>query len=146
MINNVVLMGRLTADPELRTTASGVNTTRFTIAVDRAYAKNGEERQADFISIVAWRQQADFICRYFKKGSMIAVTGAIQTGSYEDKNGNKIYTTDVIVDRASFCGSKNEGNGGTSGKAAATTAPGTGAGSGFRGFEEIPDGEELPFD
>ena len=74
MINNVVLMGRLTADPELRTTTSGISTSRFTIAVDRAYAKNGEERQADFIRVLAWRQQAEFICRYFKKGSMIAIT------------------------------------------------------------------------
>lgn len=142
MINNVVLMGRLTADPELRTTTSGISTSRFTIAVDRAYAKNGEERQADFIRVLAWRQQAEFICRYFKKGSMIAITGSIQTGSYDDKNGNRVYTTEVVVDRASFCGSKAEtGTGSISSSAPAPSYQTAGASD----FEEIPDEEELPF-
>ena len=141
MINNVVLMGRLTADPELRTTTSGISTSRFTIAVDRAYAKNGEERQADFIRILAWRQQAEFICRYFKKGSMIAITGSIQTGSYDDKNGNRVYTTEVVVDRASFCGSKNETGAANAAGGAAPAYQTANAAD----FEEIPDEEELPF-
>lgn len=142
MINNVVLMGRLTADPELRTTASGISTSRFTIAVDRAYVRAGEERKADFISVVAWRQNAEFICRYFRKGSMIAVIGSIQTGSYDDKNGNRVYTTDVVVDRASFCGSKAEtGTGSVSSGAPAPAYQNAGASD----FEEIPDEEELPF-
>lgn len=140
MINNVVLMGRLTADPELRTTTSGISTSRFTIAVDRDYVRNGEERQADFIRVVAWRQTAEFICRYFKKGSMIAVTGSIQTGSYDDKNGNRVYTTDVVVDRASFCGSKNETGAASAGGAAPAYQTANAA-----DFEEIPDEEELPF-
>ncbi len=140
MINNVVLMGRLTADPELRTTTSGISTTRFTIAVDRAYVRNGEERQADFIRILAWRQQAEFICRYFKKGSMIAITGSIQTGSYDDKNGNRVYTTEVVADRASFCGSKSE----TGTASAGATAPAYQTAN-ASDFEEIPDEEDLPF-
>lgn len=145
MINNVVLMGRLTADPELRTTTSGISTARFTIAVDRDYVRNGEERQADFIRVVAWRQTAEFICRYFKKGSMIAVTGSIQTGSYDDKNGNRVYTTDVVVDRASFCGSKAEtGSAGNAYVQSGGAAPAYQTGS-ASDFEEIPDEEELPF-
>ena len=89
MINNVVLMGRLVATPELRSTGTGVSVASFTIAVDRAYAKQGEQRQADFIDCVAWRNTAEFITRYFQKGSMIAITGNIQTRTYEDKNGIK---------------------------------------------------------
>lgn len=142
MINSVVLMGRLTADPELRTTTSGISTSRFTIAVDRDFVRNGEERQADFIRLVAWRQTAEFICRYFKKGSMIAVTGSIQTGSYDDRNGNRVYTTDIVVDKASFCGSKNEtGTGSVSASAPAPAYQTAGASD----FEEIPDEEDLPF-
>lgn len=141
MINNVVLMGRLTADPELRTTTSGISTSRFTIAVDRDYVRNGEERQADFIRVVAWRQTAEFICRYFKKGSMIALTGSIQTGSYDDKNGNRVYTTDVVIDRASFCGSKSETGTAAVGGASAPAYQTANAAD----FEEIPDEEELPF-
>lgn len=142
MINSVVLMGRLTADPELRTTSSGVSVTRFTLAVDRQYAKNGEERKADFISMVAWRQTAEFICKYFGKGSMLAVTGSIQTGSYDDRNGNRVYTTEVVVDRASFCGSKNESGTGSISSGAPAPAYQT---AGASDFEEIPDEEELPF-
>lgn len=108
MLNNVVLMGRLTADPELRQTASGIEVTSFTIAIDRGYVRQGEERQADFINCVAWRQTAKFISTYFRKGQMIAVTGSIQTRNYEDKNGSKRVATDVVVATASFCGSKSE--------------------------------------
>ena len=107
MINNVVLMGRLTADAVLRTTTSGISVSSFTIAVDRGY-KQGEEKQADFINIVAWRKTAEFVTRYFHKGDMIAITGAIQTRSYEDKNGNKRYAFEVVADEVSFCGGKIE--------------------------------------
>lgn len=143
MINNVTLMGRLTADPELKTTTSGISVTRFTIAVDRPYVRAGEERQADFIRIIAWRQQAEFVCRFFKKGSMIALTGSIQTGSYDDKNGNKVFTTDVVCDRASFCGSKSET--GTGGPASDSAAAPAYRNAKAADFEEIPDEEELPF-
>ena len=87
MLNTAILMGRLTADPELRKTTSGLSVTSFTVAVERNY-KSGEERQADFINVVAWRGTADFVSTYFKKGQMIAVQGSIQTRNYEDKNGN----------------------------------------------------------
>ena len=89
MLNTAIIMGRLVADPELRTTATGLNVTSFTVAVDRRYAKNNEDRQTDYIDVVAWREKADFVTRFFHKGSMIAVQGAIQTRSYEDKNGSK---------------------------------------------------------
>lgn len=109
MINNVVLMGRLVATPELKITASSISVTSFTIAVDRNYSK-GEERQTDFINCVAWRNTADFISKYFQKGSMIAVTGSIQIRKYEDKNGNKRTAVEILVNQASFCGSKKEAN------------------------------------
>lgn len=105
-LNNVSLIGRLTADPELRNTQSGFATTRFSVAVDRTYVKQSEERQADFINIVAWRQTAEFICKYFAKGQRIALTGRIQTGSYTDKDGNKRYTFDVIAENVEFCEQK----------------------------------------
>ncbi len=112
MINCAVIMGRLTADPELRTTSNGISVTSFTVAVDRSYVRAGEERQADFINVTAWRQTADFVTRYFRKGSMIAVQGSIQTRSYEDKNGNKRTATEIIADNVSFCGSRNSDNAG----------------------------------
>ena len=113
MINNVVLMGRLTAAPELKTTQSGISTVRFSVAVERRYNKQGEERQTDFVDCVAWRQTAEFVSKYFNKGSMIAVVGSIQTRNYEDKNGNKRKAVEVQVDNVSFCGSKGEtGTGG----------------------------------
>ena len=87
MFNLVVLTGRLTADPELKTTTSGVSVTRFSIAVERSYIK-GEERQTDFINIVAWRGSAEFVCHYFTKGSLIGIEGSIQTRRYQDSNGN----------------------------------------------------------
>lgn len=105
MINRVVLMGRLTADPEMRQTPSGVSVASFAVAVDRRYTKDGE-RQTDFINIVAWRQTADFVCRYFRKGNMIALDGSIQTRNYTDKNGNKRTAFEVVADSVSFCGNK----------------------------------------
>lgn len=108
MLNTAILMGRLTKDPELRTTQSGTSVTSFTVAVDRDYVRQGEERQTDFINVVAWRQTAEFVSRYFQKGSMIAVQGSIQTRNYEDKHGNKRTAVEVIADKVSFCGSKAE--------------------------------------
>lgn len=109
-MNKVIITGRLTADPELRQTQSGVSSCRFTVAVDRKFAnKETGEREADFISCQAWRNTADFIGRYFSKGKMIAVEGSLRTGSYKDKNHPDIthYTTDVIVDNVEFCGDKS---------------------------------------
>ena len=108
MLNTAIIMGRLTADPELRQTPSSVAVTRFTVAVDRGYTKQGEERKTDFINVVAWRSTAEFVSRYFKKGSMIAIQGAIQTGSYE-KDGVKRNTFEIVADNVFFCGGKNAG-------------------------------------
>jgi len=148
MINNVVLMGRLVADPELRTTPTGVSVTSFAIAVERSYAKQGEERTADFIDIVAWRQSADFITRYFRKGSMIAIEGSIQTRTYTDKEGNKRKAVEVLANRVSFCGSKSET--GTAGASRFDTpvSGNTGASyanAGADDFESIVDEDDLPF-
>ena len=106
MINSVVLMGRLTADPELRTTTTGKSVCSFRLAVDRSYVRQGEQRQADFINCVAWEQTGNFISRYFTKGSMIAVIGSIQTRTYEDKSGAKRTAVEVNVREASFTGAK----------------------------------------
>lgn len=103
MLNTVAIMGRLVADPELRTTQSGVSVTSFRIAVDRPASK---EKQADFIDIVAWRQTAEFVCKYFTKGRMIALQGRIQTRGYEDKNGNKRTAVEVVAENVSFCGDR----------------------------------------
>lgn len=110
MLNKVILMGRLTADPELRQTSSGVNSCRFTIAVDRNFVPQGGERQADFITCIAWRQQAEFISRYFSKGRLICVEGNLRTGSYDDRNHPDVkhYTTDVYVDSVYFTGDRNQ--------------------------------------
>ncbi len=145
MINNVTLMGRLTADPELKTTTTGLSVCSFSIAVDRPFVRSGEERQADFINIVAWRQSAEFVCRYFRKGQMIALTGSLQTRNYEDRNGNKRTAYEVVADRISFCGSKSE-TGGSSYSAGPVeqTAPSFKTAS-ASDFEEITADEDLPF-
>lgn len=109
MINNVTLMGRLTFDPEIKVTPNGVFVCRFAIAVDRNY-KTGEERKTNFIDCVAWRGTAEFLGKYFHKGSMIALTGEIQTDIYTDQNGNKRKSFDVVVKDVSFCGSKEKSN------------------------------------
>ena len=105
-MNKAILVGRLTKDPEMRTTSSGIAVTSFTVAVNRNYSDQSGERQTDFINCVAWRQQAEFIGRYFRKGRMIAVEGELRTRTYDDKNGTKHYTTDVYVDGVSFTGER----------------------------------------
>lgn len=106
-MNNVQIIGRLTADPELKHTQSGTACTRFNVAVDRR-VKQGEEKQTDFITIVAWQQRAEFICKYFSKGQKIALTGSIKTGSYTDRDGNKRNTFEVWAENVEFCESKAE--------------------------------------
>lgn len=139
MLNCVTLMGRLVADPELKTTTSGKSVVNFRIAVDRSFVKQGEQRQADFITIVAWGSTADFVSRYFSKGSMIALRGEIQTRNYEDKDGNKRTAFEVVAREVSFCGSKNETNPGQN------QAPTTMSGPAPDDFEEIEVDEDLPF-
>lgn len=108
MINNVTIMGRLTADPELRQTPSGISTCTVTVAVDRSYTPQGQERQTDFIPVVAWRQTAEFIARNFTKGKMIAITGQLRTRTYTDKRYSDVthYVMELYADSVSFCGDK----------------------------------------
>ena len=141
--NKVILMGRLCADPELKQTSGGIPVTTFSLAVDRK-GKTGEDKQCDFISIVAWRQTAEFICRYFKKGQAMLVCGELQTRSWQDNNGNKRSATEVVAAEVSFCESKGASEGNN------TTAKQNGS-VGFvpdaykQGkFEEVTD-EGLPF-
>lgn len=134
-LNCAVIMGRLTANPELRTTNSGLAVTTFTVAVDRPYAKQGEERQTDFINVVAWRQTAAFVTRYFEKGQMIAVQGSIQTWNYEDKNGNKRTAVEIVANSVSFCGEKKK-------EVAPSEAP---APQDYTEIPTTPDDDGLPF-
>jgi single-strand DNA-binding protein len=129
-INTVVLMGRLTAAPDLKTTTNGTSVTSFTLAVDRRYQQGGEKK-ADFINCVAWRSTAEFITKYFNKGDLIAVTGEIQTRNYEDKNKNKRTAVEVVANEASFCGGKN--NSSDNGPEAAPITP------------DIQYDDDLPF-
>ena len=110
MFNLVVLTGRLTADPELKTTPNGTNVTTFSIAVERRY-RSGEERQTDFINIVAWQKTAEFITKYFKKGNLIGIEGSIQTRRYQDKNGNNRTVFEVIANNVQFVESKKDSSG-----------------------------------
>ena len=159
MLNVAAIVGRLSADPELRHTASGVAVTSFTLAVDRSYAKAGTERQTDWIDVVAWRSTAEFICKYFTKGQMMAVTGSIQTRSYEDRSGNKRKAVEIQANDVSFVGSKRDNpSGGDYGQAytrpsspepqqpAALSEPAPAYSSGSsEDFEEILGDDDLPF-
>jgi len=133
MLNKVVLMGRITQDLELRYSQSNVAVCRFSIAVDRRFAKQGEERQTDFINIVSFGKTAEFVSKYFEKGRMINVVGSIQTGSYE-KDGRKVYTTDVIADEVNFCGDKKGDRGSVSASLGESG-----------GFMPIDTDDDLPF-
>ena len=147
-MNKAILMGRLTRDPEVRYTQGDnqMAIARYTLAVDRRFNRNGDENTADFIPCVAFGKAGEFAERYFRKGIKIAVTGRIQTGSYTNKDGVKVYTTEVVVEEQEFAESKNSsantegGFGGGNGQSAAPMAAGD-------GFMNIPDGidEELPF-
>ena len=160
MLNVVALMGRLVADPELRHTPQGVSVTTFTIAVDRSFVRQGEQRQADFIDIVCWRSSAEFVCKYFQKGSLIAVNGSIQTRTYQDKNGNNRKAVEIVADNVHFVESKRSEEGDSYGQGgsysrndsyapsrpAAFNEPASAYSSGTSGdFEEIPGDDDLPF-
>ena len=146
MLNCAAIMGRLTADPELKKTSQDISVCSFTVAVDRNFVKQGEERQADFIDVTAWRQQAEFVSRFFHKGSMIAVNGSIQTRNWEDKNGNKRKSTEIIADNVSFCGSRNETGNGAPAGAPVFSEPTPSYSTADEGdFREIPDEDDLPF-
>ncbi|MFI3236527.1 MAG: single-stranded DNA-binding protein [Lachnospiraceae bacterium] len=145
-MNKVILMGRLVRDPEVRYSQGEASTgvARYTLAVDRRFNRNNEENNADFIGCVAFGRSAEFAEKYFRKGTKLVVTGRIQTGSYTNKDGVKIYTTDVVVEEQEFAESKNAS--GTSGEYVSAT-PSRGQSSVSDGFMNIPDGidEELPF-
>lgn len=148
MINTAIIMGRLTADPELRTTNTGLAVTSFTVAVDRRFQRAGEEKQTDFINVVAWRQSAEFVTRYFHKGSMIAVRGSIQTRRYEDNNGNKRTAFEIVADEVSFCGSKAESGTGSQRSYDQPARPQPAVSfstAAADDFEEIPVSDDLPF-
>ena len=132
-------MGRLTSEPELKTTNSGVSVVSFNIAVDRNYCKQGEERETDFIAIVAWRNTAEFICKYFAKGQLIALEGSLQTRGYQDRDGNNRYVTEVVADNVFFTGDKREKN---NTQASPAPQPMTYE---QNDFEELPDSDDLPF-
>lgn len=109
MLNIVAIMGRLVADPELRTTGNGTNVCSFRIACDRNFVQKGQERQADFIDVVAWRQSAEFVTKYFQKGGLVAVEGSLQSRQYQDKNGNKRTAVEVLANQINFAGGKKPG-------------------------------------
>lgn len=147
--NKVILIGNLVADPELKKTQSGVSVTSFRIAVGRRFTRQGEQPQADFIDIVAWRQQAEFVTRFFNKGKPILVCGQLQTRTWTDNNGQKRYATEVVADELAFVGNKNDGAGGAYG---GYNAPAPGQGdpqpnysSPDAGFEDLSADDELPF-
>lgn len=138
MLNSVALMGRLVYDPELRTTPQGTSVCSFRLAVDRSFVRQGEQRQADFLDIVAWRQTAEFVCKYFHKGSLIAVAGSLQSRQYQDKHGNNRTAVEVVASQVSFCGGKAESKPSPASfkqEAAASSSP-----------ELTPTDEPTPFD
>lgn len=147
MLNVVVLTGRLVADPELKHTPSDIAVTTFTIAVTRRFAKAGEERQTDFIDIVAWRNTAEFVCRYFKKGQLIAIEGSIQTRTYQDKEGNKRKVFEVWANNVQFVESKKEmGNNETFEKPVTKNIDLSAYSSGDdNDFQTIESDDDLPF-
>ncbi len=140
MFNLVVLTGRLTADPELKTTANGISVVSFSIAVDRRY-RSGEERQTDFINIVAWRSSAEFISKYFKKGSLIGIEGSIQTRRYQDKNGNNRTAFEVVANNVQFVESKRDGGSAPAGEPASFSNADV---NDFADLGDVAD-DDLPF-
>ena len=168
MLNRIIIMGRLTRDPELRRTQSGLAVTSFSLAVDRDFKNQSGEKETDFIDVVAWRQTAEFVCNYFSKGRMAVVEGRLQIRDWTDKDGNKRTTAEVVADQVYFGDSKRDGDGGgygnsgyssggysgggyaSSGGYSAPAAPaapsGFGAPAGGDQFAELSDDDgELPF-
>lgn len=153
MLNRVILMGRLVSDPELKTTGTGISVTSFRIAVERNYVKAGEERKADFFDIVCWRNTAEFVCRYFGKGSLIAVEGQLQSRTYQAKDGTNRYVVEVVADNVSFTGERRDTSGQSSynqtysqtySQPEPQPAPSYQSGS-VDSFQEMPVDDDLPF-
>ena len=141
MINNVTMMGRITRMPELKKTPSGISVTNISLAVDRQFS-SGSEKITDFFECVAWRNNAEFICKYFKKGDMIAVIGELQTREYQGRDGSKKKAIEIIISQSSFCGGKNETKADDAPPAADPNN------SGFPPIDEMPvnfTDDDLPF-
>lgn len=139
MLNKVILMGRLTSDPELKQTPNGVSVTSFSLAVERNFTSKGAERQTDFINCVAWRQTAEFISHYFAKGRLMAVEGSLQVRNYVDKNENKRQAVEVIVDQAYFADStKSDDNG-------AIATPVSFNSNSVEDSQDIDEDDDMPF-
>lgn len=159
MLNIVALIGRLTHDPELKTTPNGVSVCSFRIACERSYSSKGEERKADFFTITAWRQTAEFVCKYFQKGSMIAVGGSLQTRQYQDQQGSNRTVVEIVANNVSFCGGKAEEKPATASyekqtenhvreanaARSAPQQPQSYAQGSTDDFAEISDADEIPF-
>jgi single-strand DNA-binding protein len=142
--NKAILGGRLTADPELKTTVNSVSVTSFRLAVNRRYKDEQGKQDTDFINVTAWRGQAEFICRYFKKGSNICIVGSIQSRTWTDKKGEKRYEVEVVADEAYFCETKQEsgGNGGAADDDLLSQLKNT---YGSANFEDMSKDDDLPF-
>lgn len=138
-MNEVILTGRIVADPELKTTPNGVETTTFRIAVNRDYVKQGEERKADFFNVVAWRKTAVFICKYFHKGDGINLAGNLRSRQYEAKDGSNRYVVEVIANNVEFPLSKKSDNNST------PTSPATVQAASTADFQDVSLDDDLPF-
>ncbi len=149
MLNTAAIMGRLTADPELRHTQSNLPVTSFTLAVDRRFAKQGEQKVTDFIDVVCWRSTAEFVCRYFKKGQQMALSGSIQTRTWEDKQGQKRKSVEIVANEVFFADSKRDSASSGGGASYQSAAPSPAAPMGYDlpsdDFSPIDNDDELPF-
>lgn len=142
-MNKAILVGRLTRDPELKTTGSGVSVCSFTIAINRRFKNSEGNYDADFINCVAWRQQAEFISKYFSKGRMVGICGSIHTRNYDREDGQRVYVTEVVADEVSFVDSKSQGDGAPA--PAANTNSNTSSFGADDGFIPMPADDDLPF-
>ncbi len=143
-MNKAILVGRLTKDPELKTTGSGVSVCSFTIAINRRFKNAEGNYDADFINCVAWRQQAEFLSRYFAKGRMVGVVGSIQTRNYE-KDGQRVYVTEVVAEEINFVDSKSQNDGASAAPSFANNNSNTSSFGADDGFIPMPADDDLPF-
>lgn len=144
MLNHVSIMGRLARDPELRTTTSGKSVVSFTIATDRNRKDANGQNQTDWIRMTAWEKTAEFICKYFQKGSMIAIDGRLQSKTYQDKNGNNRTDMEVVVEEVNFVGAKSDSNTDSNAQPAARQQP-TAQPQTAPKFEDVSDDPDIPF-
>ena len=144
-MNKILLIGRLTKEPELRYTQSGTAVASFTLAVNRSFTNQNGEREADFINCIAWQKAAEFVSQYFKKGQQMALEGRLQVRSYDDNNGQRRWVTEVVTEKVEFVGSKNGGNSGSNSAGSGSGGGNTGSG-GADSPSQLGWGEEIEFD